>query len=143
MYTNHQYLVDALASHTGDGCLIWPFAKDAKLYGKVYVKGLASTQLVHRLSYSLSYGGIPQGLDGKSLNVDHRPGVCENLSCFNPRHLEAITGKERARRMGARITHCPAGHSYSDPATWKPRKDGRRDCRKCQATRDRRRNRSQ
>lgn len=84
---------------------------------------------MHRLSYSLTYGGIPV-VDGKSLNVDHIPDVCEKLACFNPRHLEAITGRERARRIYANKNHCSAGHEYT-PESLLKRKDGHRDCRIC------------
>ena len=46
--------------------------------------------LAHRLSYQLSKGEIPVGLQ-----IDHK---CRQPYCVNPDHLEAVTSAENTRR---------------------------------------------
>jgi hypothetical protein len=90
--------------------------------------------LVHRLSYELAYGSIPEGL-----TIDHvKSRGCRHRHCVAPGHLEAVTYAENNRRsdsptaINARKTHCHRGHpfdeqnTYNDPA-------GQRQCRACRA----------
>jgi hypothetical protein len=47
-------------------------------------------QYVHRLSYAVFVGPIPDGL-----HIDH---LCRNRRCIKPTHLEAVTQAENNRR---------------------------------------------
>ena len=69
------------------GCWEWQKWK-LRGYGRVTVDGVP--QWAHRAYYEAAFGPVPEGLD-----VHHR---CENPSCVNPEHLEALT--QRAHRRG-------------------------------------------
>ncbi len=76
---NLDLLMDLLASSVADEitCLEWPKSRDQHGYGRVY-RG-TEVGKVHRLSYELAFGPIPEGLD-----ICHR---CDNPPCFRPSHL--------------------------------------------------------
>lgn len=64
------------------GCLEWQGAvinrvDRSRAYGVLRFRG--RNVLVHRLSWEVAYGPVPEGL-----NVLHR---CDNPRCFNPDHL--------------------------------------------------------
>src|SRR5215831_5464417 len=56
---------------------------------------------VHRLSYLLFRGPIPDGY-----HIDH---LCKVRGCWRPDHLEAVTPGENARRALVK-TECIRGH---------------------------------
>lgn len=87
-------------------CWEWTGSIDNKGYGRIAVdRRLTYT---HRVSWELANGRpIPDGHV-----VDH---VCENRKCFNPDHLQAITGRRNTnsrKNAQANRTHCPRGHRY-------------------------------
>lgn len=78
-------------------CWVWTGATKYG-YGVIGVgRRTEGTVQVHRLSYELHTGPIPEGLQ-----IDH---LCFNTACVNPDHLEAVTQqvnleREHARRAG-------------------------------------------
>ena len=85
------------------------------------------TKLVHRISYEIKYGDIPEGLQ-----IDH---TCRNRSCVNPVHLESVTQQENMRRglagQNNKIkTRCPKGHEYT-PDNIRKSKYNKRGCKTC------------
>ena len=116
---------------TDSGCWEWQRYRDSRGYTKVSVGG-GRKELVHRVSYELHVGPIPDGL-----TIDH---LCRNTSCVRPDHLEAVTLRENIRRANPERTVCRHGHSLDDayidvtPAGFHHKK-----CRTCTLARVRRR----
>lgn len=69
----------ALASNT-DSCIIWPFSK---INGYAYFYYRREKIRVAKLVCERVYGTPPEG---KNL-VLHRPLICHNPACINPKHL--------------------------------------------------------
>lgn len=105
-------------------CKLWTGAHNGKGYG---VKKVTSgSRYVHRIAYADAYGPIPEGME-----VDH---LCQQPSCIEPTHLEAVTPSENKARVGKRITQCKRGHNFDEANTyWQAGNNGKRRCRKCHA----------
>lgn len=109
-----------------DGCWVWTGALNASGYGAV---GRDSKVLrVHRVTYELLVGPIPDGLQ-----LDH---LCRNRACCNPEHLEPVTNRENWLRgqhhtaVMLRDGVCKRGHQMTAENT-RVRSDGSRCCREC------------
>lgn len=123
---------------TPDDCWLWLGSVNNEGYGSIRVKPKpAGPTLVHRYSYEMLVGPIP---DGKEL--DHR---CRNRHCVNPAHLEVVTHSENCGRGDGGLawsllqrakTHCPKGHPYDLFNTYYD-KNGGRQCRICKSERAR------
>lgn len=77
-------------------CWLWTAYRDRDGYGQATatIAGKRRMGYVHRLSYSLSVGTIPDGMQ-----VDH---MCHNRGCVNPEHLRIATRKQnQENRFGA------------------------------------------
>ena len=76
----------------GTGCWEWTGHKSSVGYGLIKVFGRMSS--VHRYSYELHKGPIPEGL--------HILHECDNKVCINPDHLRAGTHAENIEDAVAR-----------------------------------------
>ena len=107
------------------GCWQWTAKRNNDGYGQFWVK--PKLRLAHRVSYELTFGPIPVGLE-----IDH---LCKNRSCVNPVHLEAVTARINVLRsaavsaINAAKTHCVHGHPFDEENTYKVK--GKRLCREC------------
>lgn len=97
-------------------CWNWQSAKDKFGYGFIRIKG--KNRKAHRVAYTLIKGHIPKGLV-----IDH---LCQNTSCVNPKHLEAVTNKENLLRISIR-RHAILGHK----PRWSRWKNQNRTCLEC------------
>lgn len=110
------------------GCWVWTGTmQNSKGYGSIYYD--RKNERVHRVSYKLFIGPIPDGLF-----VLHR---CDNPPCINPEHLFLGTPMDNTRDClskgrfpGQKATHCVHGHEYTKENTIISR-HGRRSCREC------------
>lgn len=108
------------------GCWEWTGATRPSGYGSITVN--RKTLRVHRHSYELFVGKIPDGLV-----IDH---ICRNRICVNPEHLEVVTSKENNLRgfspsaINTTKTKCLRGHDFTEVNTLF-RKNGGRACREC------------
>lgn len=117
-----------------DGCWEWDGATTKGGYGQIGLYGEGGRKLTlytHRVSYETFCGPIPEGLQ-----IDH---LCRNRRCWNPAHLEAVTGREnRARGIGPALlraryaaqTHCIRNHEFTHANT-RVTKSGKRQCKAC------------
>jgi hypothetical protein len=74
-------------------CHVWRGRLDRDGYGLVWWEG--QNRRVHRIVYMLAYGPIPNGADGKPLDLDH---TCRNRRCCRLEHLEAVSRRENVQR---------------------------------------------
>ena len=134
---NRSILITRLMSHVEKSaqgyrtrCWLWTGARSSNGYGNTWVPRSVSRRhfgeiSAHRLSYMIFVGRIPDGLQ-----MDH---LCRVHYCVNPKHLEAVTPRENARRSptsNEMKTHCVHGHLLSGNNLI-PTELGHRRCRAC------------
>lgn len=125
-------MLDAIASQTvpqGE-CLLWTGSRRQDGYGLVRHQG--KQYRAHRFVYEQTVGPIPAN--------HHLHHTCENPACVNIAHLQAIPNTEHVF-LGQSIfaenkkkAFCKHGHSLEN--AW-VRKSGERQCRTCNAIRQR------
>ena len=71
-----------------DECIIWPYGRNGKGYGKLEVAG--KTRNAHRLALELAKGVPPH----PSMQACHGP--CRNRACINPKHLSWQTSQQNS-----------------------------------------------
>lgn len=114
-----------------ESCWLWAGGKYQNGYGKFGNRGY----MVHRISYEMAKGKIPQGM-----KLDH---LCRVRHCVNPDHLEPVTLVENVMRgesiwaKNARKTHCKHGHEFTKENTHIHPQRNRRHCKQCAKIADR------
>jgi len=128
-------------------CWLWTGTRQHNGYGRILVDG--RMRQAHRVSYELTFGPVPAGLQ-----VCHK---CDNPPCVNPDHLFVGTQSDNLFDQGRKgrnalqvdpsrsvlaqrrreMTHCKRGHSLAEHARIK--NDGKRECALCKLFRGERR----
>jgi hypothetical protein len=118
-------------------CWLWQLGLTPTGYAKTFIAGFGKNTRVHRASYAIFVGPIPDGL-----TIDH---LCRVKHCCNPAHLEPVTDEENRRRAIAnglvvgrfvRQTHCKHGHELVGENV-RTSKNGNRFCVICHRARHR------
>lgn len=118
-----------------DGCWLWIGNKNNNGYGLTIIN--KKVRRVHRVTYELLVGPIPEGLV-----IDH---LCRVRNCCNPAHLEPVPQRTNMLRgvsplaEKATWTHCVNGHEFTPETTYIHPKRGTRNCRTCMLETARRR----
>lgn len=119
-----------------DTCWLWTGPQQGLGYGQASLN--RKPTLVHRMSWKLINGPIPEGLV-----LDH---LCRVRHCVNPEHMEPVTMRENILRgvgrgaINAKKTHCKRGHplrGYNVVYTIIKKRRIGRHCRECKRKYDR------
>lgn len=117
-----------------DGCWLWTGPPNGS--GRPNFSWGGRTSTAYRFSYEHYVGPIPRGKV-----LDHV--VCERPMCVNYAHVKPVTQRDNARRsdyLAAKIAQkfCIWGHAFNKANTY-VKSNGTRQCRKCNARRQRER----
>lgn len=113
----------ARVQEDGD-CLLWTGSVHGQGYG--WVSWENRGWLTHRLFWTLLVGPIPEGM-----TLDHVKERCHSKLCVKIDHLEVVTRGENTSRYYRGVTHCKAGHEWTEENTYIHPCHGRRNCLTC------------
>jgi len=133
----------SLSSAAYDEITVWRVVRETELHGDCWEatgfayrsgKGYRGTKYrgkdwyVHKLMWHLLVGPT-------DLPIDH---LCENKSCWNPRHLQPVTTRVNSLRTKTTLAainsakdKCPQGHRYTQSNIHRNTGNGGRACRAC------------
>lgn len=131
---------------SADECWLWQSELQGGGYGRfVQWRGGRKNLYAHRVSYLLTHGEIPAGMDidHNCHNLSDCPGgkTCPHRRCVNPSHLRAVSrkvnlaaGRKPVRKVPL-PTHCKWGHPWDEENTYIVKSTGTRMCRACNTRR--------
>jgi hypothetical protein len=97
------------------GCWLWQRSTNRDGYARAGINGRVLS--IHRLTYEMVVGPIPDGLQ-----LDH---LCRVRNCVNPEHLEPVTPLVNVMRsphtlasINSAKSHCPKDHEYTEENTY-------------------------
>lgn len=101
---------ERLALLETDDCIEWPFAKNTKGYGLIWIDGRVRT--IHSVVCERHNGDRPTGY--------HAAHHCGNKPCMNHRHIRWATPSENERDKRIHGTHTggPLNRRRRRPMTW-------------------------
>jgi hypothetical protein len=128
-----------------DSCWNWTGSKVKDGYGAMVrqIDNKKFTIFVHRLSWTLQNGEIPDGMvvdhTCHTSDIDNCKGACEHRSCINPAHLRITTFAEnlRIKRSNPHTqTNEETGVCHNKLHKWEVGsytvwKSGKRTCNEC------------
>jgi len=118
-------------------CWLWTGALTGHGYRNFWLDG--RNRPAHRAAYEWLVGPVPNCRE-----LDH---LCRVRRCVRPDHLEPVAHRENLMRgeteasRRAAQTHCVHGHEFT-PANTSVKKNGQRQCRRCDADQHNARNRA-
>jgi hypothetical protein len=127
MASLEERLLSKVVKDAESGCWVWVGYRNPLGYGRIGVGGKhGKVAYVHRVSYELYVGPIPDGLV-----LDHY--ACDNPSCVNPEHLRPVTQRENTLRSNTSkaATNCAKETCHLGHHAWKFQADGCRFCGEC------------
>lgn len=93
-----RFITEVALLHSGDDCLIWPFARMGKGYGKLRHEG--GEIGAHRLVCTLAHGPAPSPIHEAAHSCGHGFDAC-----VSPHHIAWKTPKENAADKLSHDTH--------------------------------------
>jgi len=128
-----------------DSCWNWTGSKVKDGYGAMVrqIDNKKFTIFVHRLSWTLQNGEIPDGMvvdhTCHTSDIDNCKGACKHRSCINPAHLRITTIAENLRIKRSNLhtqTNEETGVCHNKLHKWEVGsytvwKSGKRTCNEC------------
>lgn len=109
----------------GGACIEWTGTRGTEGQGVLTVVG--QTMAASRAAYLSMVGPVELDEKGRPFDVYR---LCQNKTCINTHHLEAVPHAVSIQREAALLTHCTNGHERNEENT-RVRRNGGRTYRGC------------